>query len=505
MDIFEKIFGNNRQNDADALLDPERCTYSRLLKDSECLAEQIKTLTSGEKEIVAILFPVSREYITAILSLYLCDCVIVPMNPNATPSELAYILESSRASLLLTSLSKEKTHSFSGEEGEKSFGNMRLIKIRQADVQYGDPDGRFLIYTSGSTGQPKGAVLSNSAISNNVAAVAENLKLTPNDKTIVFTPPAYTYAISQILTHLWAGASIIPWAHGMMYPHMILKKISEHRLTGIAANPTLFKMFDLSERKDLPFKSVRYVISGGQPLYSGLAGKLTELFSEARVISMYGCTENSPRISHFWLPEEIPERNIPWCVGDPLNGVEVKIADGEGNELAQGKEGEILIKGTSLMSGYWREPDLTAERIIDGWFSTRDLGFWDEDNKLNVVGRIDNVFSVAHEKVSPEEIESVISKLDSVMEVAVGPLEDELLLYVPAALVVINREYKDLDDQIKNVCREKLSSVKVPQKIFVVDEIPKTAYGKLDRRKIKGIITKLNGVAKEEKMNYAGN
>jgi len=167
-----------------------------------------------------------------------------------------------------------------------------------------------------------------------------------------------------------------------------------------------------------------------------------------------------------------------------LHGTEVRIADDSNETTATGEYGGIFIKGSSLMRCYWNEPEGTSERLRDGWFQTGDLGYFDEQGCLNVVGRADNIIGVGHEKVSPEEVEAVISKIEGVAEVAVGRVPEPLLDYVPVALLVLDGDETMTLEHIREVCRNKLSSPKIPRRLFVIDCIPKTMYGKPDRTAI---------------------
>ena len=170
----------------------------------------------------------------------------------------------------------------------------------------------------------------------------------------------------------------------------------------------------------------------------------------------------------------------------PLAGTEVRITGAATNGT-----GNIEVRGSSLMRCYWNAPEITRQRLRDGWFLTGDLGFFDNEGRLNVVGRADNIIGVGHEKVSPEEVEAAIAKIDGVCEVAVGGIPDPLLDRVAVALLVLDGEKSPTPDEIRNICRKKFSPPKVPRRFFVVDSIPKTLYGKPDRKAIGAAIRRL--------------
>jgi acyl-coenzyme A synthetase/AMP-(fatty) acid ligase len=221
------------------------------------------------------------------------------------------------------------------------------------------------------------------------------------------------------LTHLWVGAAVLPFSSGFFYPARLLQAIAEYHITGVAANPTTFRILTAAQRDHVPLMDqVRYVMTGGQPLEQGVVQQIARYFPHARIGNMYGCTENSPRICFSWLP---PDALARWLCDD------LKVVDTTGHHVSPGLVGEILITSTSLMRCYWREPNLTDRYLVDGWFQTGDLGFLAEDGALSLVGRRDNLINVGHEKVAPEEVEIVIACVLGVVEVGVAPGEDALL------------------------------------------------------------------------------
>ncbi len=489
--VFETIFGRLDWGDRPAILGERACTYGELLARAEGLAGAM-TKRGVHGATVGVAIPPSLDYVTALLAVYLAGGVLVPMNPNAAADEKSHVLADCGAKLFLTTGDAAGTDEFPSPQRETVWNDIRLLTLTPGDAEAPQSDDYCIVYTSGSTSRPKGVVLGRDAISANVRAIATDIRLSPDDKSIVFTPPAYTYALSQTLTHLWAGGAVLPWPHGLMYPAEILKAIAAERLTGLAANPTSMRMFlSLKQTADLDLSSVRYVKSAGQPLYSNVARGMAAMFPNARIVCTYGCTENSPRIAHYRLPPEVPDRDGPWPVGKPLAGTEVRITDGRGSPPAANGTGNIEVRGSSLMRCYWNDPEITRRKLRDGWFLTGDLGFFDGEGRLNVIGRADNIIGVGHEKVSPEEVEATISRIDGVGEAAVGGVPDPLLDQVPVALLVLDDEKSPTIDEISNICRKKLSSPKAPRRFFIIDSIPKTPYGKPDRKAIGETIRRL--------------
>ncbi len=492
--VFESIVGREGWSNRPAILGDKRCSYGELIHQSEALSEKLKNLCNKEKPFIAICLPESLEYIVSLIAVYQAGGIIIPINPNAPANDKEYVLNDAGADLVITNNKNIKSSPCLGLSGkEDTWDDVHVLGLSpQRELQAQNTD-RVIIYTSGSTGRPKGSVLTDHSLSSNIMAVADYLALSPNDKTIVFTPPAFAYAISQILSHLWVGGSVLPWSHGLTFPAQFLQCIAEERITGIAANPSSLRIFTSQETSSaLKLETVRYVMSGGQPLFLDLVHKIYDTFPMSRVVNMYGCTENSPRISYYWIPIDFKETGLPCPAGYPVTGTKIKIIDEEGRETPSNKVGHILIQGSSLMRGYLGDNSITNSKLRDGWFHTGDLGYYDESGALNLTGRSDNIISTGHVKVSPEEVEAVIGKVDGVVDVAVGAMPDELLDSVVVALIETGENKENLLKDIKVNCRLNLFSPKVPRKYFFVENVPKTLYGKIDRTKVNSVILNLS-------------
>lgn len=482
--ILDHILGRETWGERLALLGEQESTYGTLLSEAEAFEKVLRVAGVEQEMLVGICLPMSAEYVIALLAVYRAGGVSVLLNPSATEHEKQYILQHSQISFLVTQGRYDIVEDDPPVQ-EIQWKKLRLLGPFSQSESDVEPDDCLLLYTSGSTSRPKGVMLTKQSISANVRAVADYLALSACDRTIVFTPPAYAYAVSQVLTHLWSGGALLPWPSGLRSSVRVLQAIQEHQLTGIAANPTTFSLFHtLRLAHSISGEYVRYVMIGGQPLDHRVVSQIVTRFPSARIVNMYGCTENAPRIAFLWLPPDFSPRETSWPVGQPIHGTHLKIVDRTGKEMPSGQSGEILVSGTSLMRCYWREPALTAERIIDGWFSTRDLGLIDEEGQLHLTGRIDNIINVGHEKVAPEEVEAVIASIEGVQEVGVAPVEDGLLGHVAVALLVVdtNTAQAKILQKVQEECIHKLSAAKRPRQVVVVERLPKTLYGKRDRQ-----------------------
>lgn len=480
--VFSQILGRLSNLNRTAILGFESVSYGDLLAQAERISGLLRSMGASSGKAVAIELPNSRSYIASLLAARHAGLVAIPINPKATFEEKQHVLDNSAADFhILLASSADITEVIEG---------VAILRRDPRDRNEWQVDDCLVIYTSGSTGRPKGVIQSCSGLSSNIRAVADYLALSAFDSAAVFTPPSYSYAVNQILTHLWVGGSILPWQHGVLSANELLSAITEAKVSGLQANPTMFEIL-LRNMDVSPIESIRYVMSGGQPLTSSLVRRMQAPFPNARFVNMYGCTENSPRIAFSWLPDIIPERENPWPVGRPVLGTHIRIFGENGELLPPGAAGEIAISGSSLMRSYLTAPELMQEKIKDGWFFTRDSGFVDANGELNLTGRIDNIISVGHEKVSPEEIENVIGSIPSVCDAAVTSIPDPLLLQVPVALIVHEGDFKKASGDIKQACARALSRSKFPRHILAVSVIPRTPYGKIDRKKLHSLAEKL--------------
>ena len=452
----------------------ETITYDQLLTKSTAKNRLISVI-GDYKGIVCLRMSHSALHIETILSLLYLGLPFSPINPSSSSSELEHIIATTKSRYLFSD--------------QKLSIQYRLIYDDNAlyvyDLEHSDalkPDCALVVFTSGTTSKPKGVLIGSEALFSNVSGVTSNLNLTHSDKTIVFSPPAYAMAFTQILSHILASACIVPYQHGLKFPLHLLNIAAAANITGLTLSPSFIKLIFAQTNTPPSLTSVRYISTGGMPLYVSDIQLYKYICPNASVINFYGCTENSPRIAHHWIPDSpthAPSQLIP--VGFPIDGVRIKLRAVPGLAACS----EILVSGTSLSSGYLNNEALTAQRFINGWYHTGDLGFI-SNNELYVTGRIDNVFSVSHEKVEPEEVETALNTIPFVEETVVVPQPHELLGNVPVALIKlsdnISVSFEEASASIRLFLQRQLSAYKIPNTIYYVTSLPRTLYGKLDRK-----------------------
>jgi len=297
-------------------------------------------------------------------------------------------------------------------------------------------------------------------------------------------PLSFDYGLYQLLMSVKVGATLV-LEKSFAYPFKIIEKIQEERVTGFPGVPTIFAM--LLQMRDVEperFDSVRYVTNTAAALPPAHMVALGNLFKKARIYSMYGLTE-CKRVSY--LPPEDLERR-PASVGKGMSNEQVSVVDEDGNRVPPGVVGELVVRGSNVMMGYWDRPEETAMVLRPGRFPwekvlyTGDLFTMDEDGYLYFVSRKDDIIKSRGEKVSPREVEGIIHELAAVREAVVVGVPDPILGQAVKAFVVLVEGAEITEKEIIFHCAGRLENLMVPSEIEFRDSLPKTASGKIDRK-----------------------
>jgi len=245
----------------------------------------------------------------------------------------------------------------------------------------------------------------------------------------------------------------------------------------MCGTPTLFYHIALNKRKtELPY--LNKIIVSGECLNPQVADTLLEVFPQAAFWNVYGLTEASPRVSH--LDPAFFHQKIG-SVGVPLNSVQAKVADDQGEEIPRNEIGELLIQGPNVMKGYWREEELTAQKIVDGWLRTGDLARMDAEGFIYIIGRKDHMIIRAGVNIYPQEIENILLQDAAIKEVMVWGEADAASGQRICAAVVSGDGVDMTAKSFLGICRERLESYKWPDEMMLVEALPRNASGKVMR------------------------
>ncbi|MGH2958184.1 MAG: long-chain-fatty-acid--CoA ligase [Solirubrobacterales bacterium] len=344
-----------------------------------------------------------------------------------------------------------------------------------------DDDTCVILYTSGTTGTPKGAELTHSNIGSNVATNVEMFGFTPDDVIFGGLPLFHSFGqTSAMNSAIHSGASIT------LLPRFDAAKaieiIDRDKVTVFMGVPTMYVgLLHDPSLENIDASSLRYCVSGGASLPVEVLSAVEEKL-DAKLLEGYGLSETSP-VSSFNVPSR-PSK--PGSIGLPIDGVEMKLVDDDGNDIPEGSDavGEIAIKGPNIMKGYWNRPDATAEVMRGDWFLSGDMGKRDDEGYYFIVDRKKELIIRGGYNVYPREIEEVLYEHPAVMEAAVIGVSCATNGEEVAAAIGLKPGETATAEEIQEFAKERVAAYKYPRHIWFVDELPKTATGKILKREI---------------------
>jgi long-chain acyl-CoA synthetase len=448
---------------------------------AEFLAAQCKTDTVG------VMLPTGAGTPAAALAAWMLAKTVVPLNYLLKPEELQYVIDDCGTDTVLTAgplldfmgftprvknLAKLETMTFQGMPEPRWPASAK------------DDDLAVLLYTSGTSGKPKGVMLSHGNISANIRQVIEHAHFTADDVMLGVLPQFHSFGLTVLtLLPLTLGLKAVYTAR--FVPQKIVKLMREHRPTIFVAIPSMYgALLAVKDAQPEDFASLKYTISGGEPLSDAVASRFYERFG-VRINEGYGLTETAP-VTNVCLPGEYR----PHSVGRALPGIDQRIIDlNSAARLPFDQEGEIWIKGPNVMQGYRGLPEETAKALTsDGYLRTGDIGRLDADGFLYITGRLKEMLIVGGENVFPREIEEVLDKHPSVQASGVVGVKDPVRGELPYAFVEL-REGQTFDKAALTAhCRASLAGYKVPTDIRHLDALPRNPTGKVMRRELKKLL-----------------
>jgi long-chain acyl-CoA synthetase len=454
---------------------------------------------------VGIQLPNSPQFVIAYFGILRAGAITVPINPNFSGDELVYIIEDSGMETLITNL--EMVPVLEGN----SFQNLKIIvtDIRvpfSADHDYDLPADAIklekvlmgqsttdpkvditpdslanLQYTGGTTGIIKGAMLTHRNLTVNAAQFrswCNNVYQDGTGRFICVLPMFHIYAVTTTMNHaIISGSS--QFLLSKFDINDLMRLIEKHRPNLFMGVPAMYIAIALRDStKNYDLSCIEACVCGSAPLPPAIQQKFKEL-TGSEVRDAYGLSECSPVVS----ATPINGKNKYGSIGIPVPDTEVKIVDPEtGEELGFGAVGELVVKGPQVMKGYWGHPKETAMVLKDGWLYTGDLVTIDKDGYIFITDRLKDMINVGGEKVYPREIEDLLYTHPAVKEAAVIGAPHELRGEVPEAYVVLKEVAATSEKELRHFCIKHLSKYKVPHKIVIVDELPRSSVGKVLRR-----------------------
>jgi amino acid adenylation domain-containing protein len=487
-----------------------RLTFAELDERANGLAHELVALGVQRGDRVALCLDGNVETVIGLFGALKAGAAFVSINPGVKQKKLAFILDDSRASVLL--INPEKAGAWKDDlsprkhlravlvPGEKKpdLGDKRVDtwaqdrKPTRPARRCVDLDMAALMYTSGSTGTPKGVMLTHRNVLSAIDSIVEYLAIVEDDVLFNVLPLSFGYGLTQLFSAFQVGARFVA-EKGMVFPAATLGKMAEEKATGFAMVPTIAAVLLGLDLSQFDLSSLRYVTNAGAGLPIAYAKKFREALPKVSLVCMYGQTE-CLRISYL-EPSEIDRKM--GSVGKGMPNQEHLVVDDQGKPVKPGETGELIVRGAHVMKGYWGMPEETKTKLapvpafgevggLDPVLHTGDLFRVDEEGFLYFVSRKDDIIKAKGEKVSPREVEDVLHQLDGVAEAAVVGVPDPIFGEAVKAVIVCREGVKLEARKVQLHCARNLEDYMVPTHVEFVEAMPKNDHGKIDKRALAG-------------------
>jgi long-chain acyl-CoA synthetase len=464
-------------------------SYAEFAQRVSEVAAGLRELGVGQGDVVGVVLPNSPHYLEVWWAILWLGATFNPVNPALTPREAAGILSDSGAVCVVCS--PEAAESL--EELRDELPALRELVIAGEEDPIaalrgagtvGEPAGidggtlASLVYTSGTTGRPKGAMLSHANYLNNAWQLGEPLPVSRGDVMGMVLPLFHVNA--QLVTTvipLFIGAEVGMWER--FSASSFWGEVARFGPVTFSAVPTMLAaLLHAPGAEEAETNTLRFVICGAAPLSPALFKRFEEKFG-VRIMEGYGLTEGTccSTINPFVGPRKIGS------IGLPTRGQDLLILDEQGRPASDGTPGEVCVRGPNVMQGYYNRPDADAETLKAGWLHTGDVGYRDEDGYFFLIDRKKDMIIRGGENIYPREIEDVLLEHDGVKEAAVIGRPDEVRGEEVHAVVAVTAGTET--SALEEHCRARLAPFKVPSSWEVLDELPKTSTGKIDKKPLR--------------------
>ncbi|MRH87919.1 long-chain-fatty-acid--CoA ligase [Nocardia sp. SYP-A9097] len=440
-------------------------------------------------DVVGICLPNIPEFAICYYGVLRAGGIVVPLNPLLTERELTYHLVDSGAKLLFAW--SEVARAASGSAAAAGTEPIP-VDVDEFDALLAEfepmpgyeeraaSDTAVILYTSGTTGKPKGAELTHANLAANCDVVVSTLlHLTSRDVVLGILPLFHVFGQTFALNAAMKVGALLALV-ARFEAGTVLEVLARDRVTVFEGVPTMYSaLLHHPGATDFDVSSLRVCVSGGASMPVEVMRGFEAAFG-CTVLEGYGLSETSP-VAAFNPPDR--ERK-PGSIGLPVRGVELRLLDDAGVEVADDAVGEIVIRGHNVMKGYWRNPAATTAAIPDGWFRTGDLARRDADGYYYIVDRKKDLVIRGGYNVYPREIEEVLYEHEAVAEVAVIGLPDARLGEEVCAVVALKPGATTTAAQLIDFAKARVAAYKYPRHVHFVEALPKGATGKILKREI---------------------
>lgn len=481
------------------IFEDETYTYADLLSRTQNLATSLLERGINPGDRVAFLLPNSLEIVVCYYACFKIGAIAVPLNIRFGAEMLRYVINHSGARVLISepelftrvekiraSLPEVEQYYLVGNRSDFD-GAVPFSQLLEATLSvdrrpvFGESSPAAIYYTSGTTGLPKAVIHTHSGLARATSYQIQQIGISADDRTLIVFPVCYLIGFgSQVLTFHSCGATCILLRY--FEPQLALRAIETYKPTKTYCFPKLYNdLVNYPEAGQYNLRSLDFCFSAGEAIAVIIQQRFNRIFG-VEITEGCGMTEL-----------QIYSMNPPYgkkkagSIGKPIVGMEVSLIDDSGRPISQpGEIGEMIVRGGSMTAGYWRDPELTARNIVEGWFHTGDLAYKDEDDFYWFVSRKSEIISHRAGLVSPIEVEGVLYQHPSVRETGVIGLPDRCGGESVQAHVVLKESSAPVkQEQLRDFARMHLAEYKVPDQIIFSENLPYGPTGKIDRRTLR--------------------
>jgi fatty-acyl-CoA synthase len=511
IDPAEQPYRARRQNwinqlDRHALMQPDATalrfqgntiTWARLRRRVAALADALSRRGVGFEDRVMVLMLNRTEFVESVLAANMIGAIAVPVNFRLTPPELAFLVNDCEAQIMITEPALTAVATgvrdiapmlativvASGESADGLLGYEDLINEKgqahqPVDIENDSP--ALIIYTSGTTGRPKGAVLTHTNLTGQtITALYTSGADINNDVGFIGVPLFHIAGIGNMFPGMWLGTPTVIHPLGAFAPGELLDVLAAEKVTGIFLVPAQWQAVCAEQQGNPRDVRLRVMSWGASPASDTLLRQMSETFPGTQILAAFGQTEMSPVTCMLLGDDAIRKRG---SVGKVIPTVAARVVDENMNDVGVGEVGEIVYRAPTLMSGYWNNPQATAEAFAGGWFHSGDLVRVDAEGYVWVVDRKKDMIISGGENIYCAEVENVLAGHPGIAEVAVIGRADEKWGEVPVAVVVVREDGPQnrltLED-LEGFLTERLARYKHPKALEIVDAMPRNPAGKV--------------------------
>jgi len=495
-------------------------SYQKFINDSITFANKLQSLGYKPNDVISIVIPNGYSILSTFIGTTFSKCIAAPLNSNYTRDEFNFYFKDMGSKLVIIQKGYKEAIDACIELGIKYwlleqidefdknqlyyniFENEEIILTTQSvcnnefiklDNEPEPNDVALFLHTSGTTSRPKGVPLTHENLGTSSKNITNTLHLTEKDCSLVVMPLFHVHGLIGVcLSTFYSGGSlVVPLRFSAS---VFWRQVKQFGVNWYSAVPTIHTILCSVQGSDTNQENtnkglLRFIRSSSSSLSPTLLESLENFFG-CPVIESYGMTEASHQMASNPLPQDGQRK--PGSVGRGVN-VKISIVNDAGDHLAQGEVGEVCIQGKNVMHGYHNNPQANIDNFTkDGWFLTGDIGFIDTDGFLILKGRKKEIINRGGEKISPLEVDNAILENDKVLEAVCFGVPDEKYGEEIWAAVIPKEGQQLTVDELHQFLQKKLVSFKIPKKIILTTEFPKTASGKIQRRFVSEFFLKNN-------------